>query len=251
MTKSSGLGARLYVSGSDLSGDVGSLSRIGGGPTPLDVTSIRKAAYERLGGLRDGALDYQAWFNPAADQAHEVLSALPRTDQIVTYCHRATIGSPAACCVAKQLDYAPTRAADGSLTIAVQTQANGYGLEWGLLATAATRTDTAATNGASIDLGAAGSFGLQAYLHVLAFTGTDATVTLQQSSDDGGGDAFANVTGGGFTQITGGAPSAQRIQTARDQAVERYLRVVTTTSAGFTNLEFLVVVAVNPVAVVF
>ncbi|TDC63878.1 hypothetical protein E1258_09540 [Micromonospora sp. KC207] len=251
MTKSSGLGARLYVAGSDLSGDVGSLSRIGGGPAPRDVTGINKSAYERIGGLRDGGIDYQAWFNPAVGAAHDVLSALPRTDQVTTYCHRATIGSPAACCVAKQIGYDPTRAADGSLTVAVQTQANGYGLEWGTLATAATRTDTAATNGASIDLGAAGSFGLQAYLHVLAFTGTDVTIKLQQSSDDGGGDAFADVTGGGFTQVTGGAPLAERIQTARGQAVERYLRVVTTTTGGFTSLEFVVVVAVNTTSVVF
>lgn len=251
MTKSSGLGARCYVAGNNLSGDVGSLSRIGGGPAPREVTGIDKSAYERIGGLRDGGIDYQAWFNPATGAAHEVLSALPRTDQLVTYCHRATIGSPAACCVAKQIGYDPTRAADGSLTIAVQSQANGYGLEWGVLATAATRTDTGATNGASIDLGAAGSHGLQAYLHVLAFTGTDATITLQQSSDDGAGDAFAAVTGGAFAEITGGAPYGERIETARGQAVEQHLRVVTTTSAGFTSLEFLVVVAVNTTAVAF
>lgn len=251
MTKASGLGARLYVAGNDLSGDVGSLSRIAGGNAPLDVTGINQSAFERRGGRRDGGIDFSAWYNPAAGAAHEVLSALPRTDQVVTYCHRATIGSPAACCVAKQIGYDPTRGADGSLAIAVQAQANGYGLEWGVLATAAARTDTGATSGASIDLGAAGSFGLQAYLHVLAFTGTDVTVKLQQSSDNGAGDAFADVTGGSFTQITGGAPLAERIQTARDQAVEQYLRVVTTTTGGFTSLQFLVVVAVNDTEVTF
>lgn len=250
MSKQTGLGARLYVAGSNLSGDIGSLSRIAGGNTPLEVTGIDKSAFERIGGRRDGGIDYSAWFNPATGAAHPVLSALPTTDQVVTYCHRATIGSPAACCTAKQIGYDPTRGADGALTIAVQAQANAYGLEWGVLATAAARTDTGATNGASIDLGAAGSYGLQAYLHVTAFTGTDVTIKLQQSSDDGAGDAFADVTGGAFTQVTS-APLAERIQTARDQAVEQYLRVVTTTTGGFTSLEFLVVVVVNTTEVLF
>lgn len=250
MAKSSGLGARFYVGGNDLSGDTTALSRIGGGPAALDgVTGISKEAMERLGGVRDGGMDVATWFNPAG--AHLVLNDLPTADVVGTYCHRATIGSPAVSTVAKQVTYDGTRGQDGSFPLTTQLQANGYGLDWGVLATAATRTDTGATNGAGVDFGAAGAFGLQAFLHVLAFTGTDVTIKLQESSDNGSGDAFADVTGGGFTQVTGGAPLAQRIQTARGQAVERYLRVVTTTSAGFSSLEFLVVVTVNATSVVF
>lgn len=87
-------------------------------------------------------------------------------------------------------------------------------------------------------------FGAQAYLHVIGFTGTDATVKLQHSSDNGGTDAYADITGGGFTAVTTG-PQAQRIQTTRALPIKRYLRVVTTTSAGFTSLEFLVAVVRN------
>lgn len=251
MSKQSGLGARLFVAGRNLSGDIGSVSRIGGGPAALEVTGIDKGAPERVGGRRDGGIDYQAWFNPAIGAAHGVLSALPAADRIVTYCHRATIGAPAASCVAKQIGYDPTRAADGALTIAVASQADGYGLEWGVLATAATRTDVAATNGTSLDLGAASAFGLQAYLHVLAFTGTDVTVKLQGSSDNGVGDPWADITAGAFTEITGGAPLAERIQTARNLVVERYLRVATVTTGGFTSLEFAVIVVVNATEVTF
>lgn len=247
MTKQTGLGARLFVDGYDLSGDTQSLGRIGGGPAPIDVTGIDKSAPERIGGRRDGGIDWVSHFNPATDQAHLVLSTLPRTDRIVSYWQGTALGSPAAVCTAKQITYDPTRGADGALTMAVSAQSNSYGLEWGVQATAGRRVDTSATNGSSVDLGAASSFGLQAWLHVFAFTGTSVTVKLQQSSDNGAGDAFADVTGGGFTAAT--AAGAQRIETARDQAVERYLRVVTT--GTFTSADFAVIVTVNPVEVLF
>jgi hypothetical protein len=55
------------------------------------------------------------------------------------------------------------------------------------------------------------------------------------------------VTGGGFTAATG--VGAQRIQTARGQTVERYLRVVTT--GTFSNAVFAVSVARNDVEVTY
>lgn len=249
--KTTGLGDNLYVQGRNLSGDIQAFGRIGGGPALLDMTSIVKYAMERQGGLRDGAIEATSYFNPDTDAAHETFGAMPTSDVIVTYCRGTTLGNPAACLNGKQANYDPTRGNDGSLTASVNAQANGFGLEWCEQLTAGVRTDAAATNGASVDFAAGTNFGLQAYLHVFDFTGTDVTVKLQQSSDNGGADAWADVVGGAFTAITGGAPSAQRIQTARNLAVERYLRVVTATTGGFSNLEFAVSVAKNPVEVLF
>lgn len=251
MAKQSGLGDNLYIDGFNLSGDIGSLSRIGGGPTALELTGIDKSAVERLGGIRDGAIEFSSFFNDAAGQSHPRLKLLPTTDVNATYARGTALGGQAACVVAKQINYDPNRAQDGSLTFAIQCLANGTGLEWGNQLTAGQRTDTAATNGASVDFGVGPTvFGLQAWLHVFAFTGTDVTVALQESSDDGAGDAFAAVAGGGFaTVIT--APGSQRILTGRNQTVERYLRVVTTTVGGFSNLVFSVVVKRNDVSVVF
>lgn len=252
MAKQTGLGDRLWVAGYDLSGDIGSLGRIGGGLAGTqDVTGINREAMERIGLARDGSLEYVAFWNVDVDRAHERLSALPTTDQILTYGRGASLGSPAASMVGLQINYDPTRAASGELTIAVQALVNGFGLEWGCQLTAGARTDAAATNGASVDFGVGSTdFGLQAYLHVLSFTGTDATVKIQESSDDGGSDSWADVTGGAFTEVTAG-PTSERIQTARDQTVERYLRVVTTTIGGFTDLQFVVAVTRNDVSTVF
>lgn len=241
MAKQSGIGDRLLVGGRNVSGDIGSIQRVAGGPSPLVVTGIDKGGFERIGGERDGGIDFTSFFNPDSGAAHDQFSALPTTDVVVSYLRGTTLGAPAACEVAKQADYPGTRGEDGSFTFQIATMSNGYGVAWGEQHTAGLRTDTSATSGTSVDAGAASSFGLAAFLQVDDFAGTDVTVKLQQSSDNGGADAWADVTGGAFTAVTA-SPTGQRIQTALNQAVERYLRVVTTTSAGFTTVTFSVVV---------
>lgn len=248
MAKQTGLGDNFYLSGYDLSGDIGSLSRVGGSVATLDVTGINRSAFERIGGLRDGSMTWTAFFNPAANQAHDRLSNLPTTDVLASYMRGTTLGNPAASMVAKQLNYDGTRADDGAFTFAVEAQANAYGLEWGRQLTAGKRTDTTATDGTSVDFGTGSTaFGAQFYLHVFAFTGTSATITVQESSDNGVGDPFANVTGGTFTTVTG--ITFERLQTSRAQTVERYLRAITT--GTFSNLVFNVVAVRNTTSTVF
>lgn len=248
MSKQSGLGDALYIAGYDFSGDIGSVGAVGGGPAALEVTGIDKSAPERIGGLRDGRIDFTAFFNPAAGRAHPRLSLLPTTDVIMTYFRGTALGGASANLVAKQLNYDGSRGDDGAFTFAGANQGNGYGLEWGTSMTAGKRTDSTATNGASVDFGTGStSWGLQAYLHVFAFTGTSVTVKLQESSDNGGADAWADVTGGAFTAATG--ITSQRIATASGQTVERYLRVVTT--GTFSDAVFAVSVNRNVVATSF
>lgn len=152
MAKTSGLGDALYIAGYDASGDIQQLGNIGGGPALLNMTGINKSAYERQGGLRSGQIEMTTFFNHDAvtPATHEKLSALPRTDVILTYCRGTTLGDPAASLVGKQVSYDPSRGDDGMLTFAVSAQSNGYGIEWGRQLTAGIRTDTAATNGASV-----------------------------------------------------------------------------------------------------
>ncbi|WP_413102218.1 hypothetical protein [Streptomyces sp. Inha503] len=248
MGKQSGLGDNLYIAGYELSGDIGSIGNVGGGPAALDMTGINKAAMERVGGLRDGRLQYVAYFNPDTDRAHPRLSALPTGDVACSYFRGTVLGGASANIVAKQINYDGTRGDSGEFTFAVEAQANGFGVEWGRSLTAGPRTDTTGTSGSSVDFGTGStSFGLQAYLHVFAVTGTSVTVKLQQSSDDGGADAWADVTGGAFTAATG--VTSQRIATSGSQTVERYLRIVTT--GTFSNAVFAVSVVRNDTEVQF
>lgn len=247
MTKQSGLGDNFYLDGYDLSGDVGSISRVGGGPAALDVTAINKSGYERIGGVRDGAIEWSTFWNVATDQEHDALSTLVLTNRIGTYCRSTTLGNPAACSVGRQVNYDFSRENDGGLSGEVQLLSNGFGVEWGRLMTAGIRTESVATNGTGVDFAASTSFGLQAYLQVFAITSGTATIKLQESSDDGAVDTYADVTGGGFTAVT--ARTSERIATANNLTVERYLRVVTT--GTFSGLSFAVVVVKNETAVSF
>ena len=205
---------------------------------------------ERIGGLRTGGMSWTSWFNKAPKAQHVALSSLPTVDVQVMYFRGTTLGNPAAACVAKQINYDPTRDADGSLTFDVDAESDGFGLEWGTMVTPGIETDTAAANGTGVDSGAGStSFGLQAYLQTFDFTGTDVTVKLQESQDDGSPDSYADVTGGGFTQITSGDQHTERIATATNLTVERWIRVVT--SGTFSAFEFAVMYVRNAAAPVF
>jgi hypothetical protein len=245
MAKQTGLGDNLYVAGYNLSGDIGSIDDIGGGNEPLGVTGIDKSGMERLGGPRSGRINMASWFNDAVAQEHPVFSPLPTADVIVSYFRGTTIGNAAASLVAKQINYDGSRGDDGAFTFKVEAQSNAYGLEWGEQLTAgADATLTAAGALTSYDYGAAvgtTAFGLQAYLHVFAFTGTSATVAIQSSTDNGAGDAFADITGAVFTAATG--RTSERIATATNASVERYLRVNVT--GTFSALTFAVQVTRN------
>ena len=248
MVKASGLGAWFAHGSSLISNDIGSVSNISSPHGVFDVTGIDKSARETLLVVRDGMMDFEPFFNDAAGQAHPVLSALPTTDVLTTYGHRDTQGAPAACLLGKQVNYDGTRAANGELTFASNVQGNGFGLEWCEILSTGVTTSTGAENLASLDLGTGStSFGLQAYLHVFAFTGTSCTITIEESSDDGGGDAFAAVTGGAFTAVTGA--TTERIATSGAQTVERYLRLALT--GTYSNIEFVVLVNRNDTATAF
>src|SRR6185295_19220641 len=118
MAKQSGLGDNLYVSGYDFSGDTQQINKIAGGPrNPLDFTPISKSAMERQGGKRDGDIDWTSFFNDASVApvgAHNRLSLLPTTDQLVTYYRGTALGGSCASLVSKQVNYDGNRGDDGS-----------------------------------------------------------------------------------------------------------------------------------------
>lgn len=310
--KSNGLGDALFYGGYDLSGDVGSVSVLRASFGELDVTGINKFAHERIAGIRDGQIDFKAWYNPSPGQEHPVLDDLDGSDVVAVYCAGTILGNPAAAIVAKEFDFQEARGATGSLEDSISIKSNGHGLNWGRQLTAGARHDAGATNGASIDnltlptaigissvsvanpthivtaaphklktgdsvliagvtstptvngrwtvtridattfsipvnvtvgAGAAGTvqqtstdFGWNSYLNVFAFTGTDATVKLQDSADN---VTFADLAGGAFAQVTT-APGAQRIAGAVTATVREYVRAVSVTSGGFASLTFAV-----------
>lgn len=227
MAKQTGIGSRFGIAGYDLSGDINSLSRIGGGFAPIDLTDITQAGYDRDSGLFDGGMDCVSYFDPATGASHERFASLPTTSAAGMWASGSAAGSAVACMVGRQADYPGNRGQDGSFMLSPTLQeSDGYPLEWGVLLTTWSQSLSGAGNLTSVDLGSAspGAFGAVFYAQVFTFTGTSVTLKIQESSDNGAGDAFADVTGGGFTAVSA-AHGHQRIMTAA-QNVERYLRVV-------------------------
>ena len=241
MAKTSGLGDDLLVAGFHIGGDIQSLT-VNGGNTPLEVTDITQSAHSRLGGQRDGTVAVVAYHDPAPAQSHAVYAPLPTADQIITYLRGTAIGNPSACLNSKQINYDPTRGADGSLTFAIQAQGNSFGLEWGVQLTAGLRTDTTATTGPFFDQGAAGpGFGAQAYLQLVSITGTSVDVTI----------SHATTSGGAYTTLIdfGAQAAAGAFRGTAAGAVNEFLKV--NTAGTFTSAIFQVTFVLNPVAVVF
>ena len=239
--KQSGLGARFFVGGYDISGDVNAIDAMNGGPALIDSTDITQSAHSRLPGLRDGHMAVTVFMDTA--NAHPVLDALPTADVLLTaLLPPLAIGSAAANLNAKQIGYDPTRSAAGDLLLKTAGEGNAYGLEWCQALTAGLRTDTGATFGASLDNGSGTPYGAQAYLQVTGFSGTDVTVKVQHSPD---GALWADLIV--FTQVTA-APATQRAVVSNATTVNRFLRATTITSAGFTSATFAVTVNRNSVA---
>lgn len=246
MAKQSGLGDQLFVAGFDIGGDIQSIGSLSTPRTTLPSTGITKSANERLYGNTSGMAEFTSYFNDAAGAAHPTLRGLPNTDVHLMYLRGTTRGNPAVGLIGKQVSYDGSRGDDGSFTFGVSAQSNGYTAEWGNQLTAGKQTDASATNSASVDLGTGSkSFGFQAYLQVFSLGSGTATVKVQESSDNGSGDAFADITGGSFTAVT--TSVTERIASASTTlTVERYVRVVTT--GTFTNLVFAVAFVRNNAA---
>jgi hypothetical protein len=206
LAKQNGLGARFFVGGYDISGDINALDSIHAEQALNDDTDITQFAHSRLPVLRDGSMSFTSFFDAA--NAHPVLSALPTADVLMTFLvPPLVIGSPVANLNAKEIDYPPQRASDAGLTMKVEGQGQGYGLEWGLQMTPGLRTDTGGAQGSSLNNGAASLYGAQAYLQCTAFTGTSANIIVQHAPDNTTWTALLT-----FTAVTA-APATQRIAT--------------------------------------
>jgi hypothetical protein len=221
---------------------------IGGTGTQVSINGVNQGTFDGtylLPAFGTIILTYSVaptWSWTVVGTEHQALSPLTRLDQVATYFRGTAIGNSAACMVAKQLDYDPTRDTSGNLSLKVDLQANSFGMEWGTMLTAGLRTDVTTTTGAFFDSGAGSfTFGGQAYLQLVDFVGTSVDVSITHSATSGGtyttlADFGSQTAIGGFrVPVTG--------------TVNEFWKVVT--AGTFTYATFAVVFNKNPVAVSF
>lgn len=189
MPKEAGLGDLYFQNGYDLSGDVGSLSRVASPRATLPVTGINSSAIERVQRQSDGEISFNSWFNDAANQEHAALKA--KTDpSYCMYVAGGALGDPVAMLVAVQTNYDGNRGADGALALSVQALSKGNvagtitdrGLEWGTLVTGG-KVTIASAGAATGEVTAQTTAGAALMLQVFSLASGTPTFVAQDSSD--------------------------------------------------------------------
>ncbi len=240
MSKGSGLGDGLLVTGYDVSGDVGAIQKISTSKPSLNATGINSSAKERLQGAADGGIDFSVFFNDAAGQEHVVLKAAAAIEYYL-YLHGSTLGNVCAMLVGLQTKYDWSRNQDGSLTGSVSGVSKGaigatktdYSLEWGTQITAGKITHASATSSTG-EVTASSASGAAAQLQIMSLGSGAPTVLIEHSSDTTNGidGAWATL----LTFTIGAANLAERITVSG--TVNKGLRA--TTTGVFTNLVFAI-----------
>jgi hypothetical protein len=222
---------------------------IGGTGTQVNINGVNQGTFDGtyvLPALGTIILTYTGaptWSWKAIGFSHDALSLLPTTDVVATYLNGSTLLNPAAACIGKQVNYDPTRDASGNLSVKVQVDQNGFGLEWGKTITAGLRTDTTATTGSAIDENpsAGTTFGAQAYFQLVEFVGTSVTIDIQSATTSGGSYTTTGLTTTAMTTV-----GSQRLATANTATINEFLKIITT--GTFTWAVFNVVFVRNQAA---
>ena len=231
MAKTSGLNVRCYVGGRDISGDANALDQLGYSDELQDITGLEDSAMRRQKGRTDGSVTINGWFDNATDKAHDALlssGSLPSADVHVIIPLGVALGDACSMLTAKEANYDVNRAVGQAVAFSSQFQANDFGVEFGIMLTAAKETHASATNNSSIDDSAATSLGAQAQLQVFSLGSGTMNGVVQDSADD---VSFAAITGLSFTGAT--ARTTERLATSSTASIRRYVRFAST--GTFTN----------------
>ena len=98
-------------------------------------------------------------------------------------------------------------------------------------------TSATDTNSSGIDLSEFKGW-VKIVVNAGTFTGASPAmdIDIQESSDDGSSDAYADVTGASFTQITTSNDAQLHVARLLPSAVERYIRIQATSSGTITAI---------------
>lgn len=226
MAIKSGLNQRFYVHGNDLSGDTAAITNAEGSFDDYDHTAIDKVAHVHANGQAVGVMEWESFFNDATGQAHDVLSALPLTDVVVTWLLGIAIGDPTFTLVSKLASaYGVNRDPSGAMTIRSRAEGSaGFAFEEGIALTAADDTFSSASSATGIDNTAQTVLGATAVCHVLSIASGTPTILLEDSANSTNG-----VDGSWATLLTFGAQAVntgQRVTSVTN--VDDWVRVTMT-----------------------
>ena len=199
--------------------DNNDISVIGGGSDRAYQTGLGGGSIGVDGFWEDGAGNSEAQVAALLDGTYHPFTAAPEGG--------GSIGNRAHLLNVQVTDSAISTTPDGTVELSTGRQGSGAAAGGVILKDYAAETSTG--NFTGVDDGALSSFGAVGHLHVTAFDGTDATIKITDSVDEG---VYADhIT---FTQAT--AVTSERV--ASTGTVNRWTRVELT--GTFTSITFTV-----------
>ncbi len=221
---------RVYLDQYNLSGDLTSTSKDITQETPV-VTSISDAGPRRLVGNYDHTDKLLGFFDGVDEGIDERIFALlgDNSDHLLGVAYEAAAENTILYEALAKLMGQPRSGAVGGAVLLNFDMAGSGGLSRSLVL--GSKTSTAAENLTGRNMGAttAGQV-FQAVFRVLAFTGTNITLRLQESQDNGGADPYADIAGLTSGALTG-IGAVRATTTAATEAWKRCVLSGTYTSA--------------------
>lgn len=193
----------------------------------VDVTVFGNADHAFLGGLVSGTASVSGLFDAAGSDTIAAAAYGSGSVLSIAWPGFGTIGNRSALLNCRSVEYAPRATVDDAVRFTLNAQGNGAVRIGIVLKDLAAETSTG--NFSSVDNGAASSLGAVGNLHVTAFSGTNATIKITDSTND---STFADLIT--FTTVTG-VTSEHKTVTG---TVNRYARVEL--SGSFTSITFAV-----------
>jgi hypothetical protein len=193
------------------------------GPRRVVGNYDHKASFSGFFDGDDDEFDEQAFVNFRTDEDHYLSTLFGTSEGVLSYQD-----------VCRLVSQPRSGAVGGAIMLNLEAEGSGVRTRGVVLRNA---TVTGTGNGTGRNMGATLSGTLLAvHFHLIALTGTDIALKLQESSDDGGGDAYADITGLASGTLTG-AGVVRKTTTA---ATEAYKRVVISSPSGFTSATIVV-----------
>jgi hypothetical protein len=193
----------------------------------VNTTTFTNDDKNYIAGLEEGSISLQGLWDGSANAADEELDAAIGTEAIITVCPQglATLGNKAIMLKGEHISYQIRSTVNDAVRIVAGGTADGGVRTSGVLLQPL-EAETTTFNGTAVDSGASSAFGGVGQIHVTAFSGTDATVKIQDSSN---GTDFSDLIT--FTSITG--VTAERLTVTG--TVDQHIRFAITTD-NFTSM---------------
>jgi hypothetical protein len=193
----------------------------------VDTTTFGNDDHTYIAGVESGSISVQGVWDGSASAIDVVLDSTIAADSIISVSPQGfdTIGNSVVMVKGLNVGYQIRGTATDAVRLTAGGTADG-GVRVDGVVLQDLSAETTTFNGSSVDNGSDSSFGGVGHIHVTAFSGTNATVKIQDSANDA--DWADLIT---FTSITGTGTERKTVS----GTVDEYLRFAITTD-NFTSM---------------